>query len=356
MSTNTTSTDFQETFRQMWATRPPRIPKDQGGDGHVAGVCEGLGVRYQLDPTIFRVLFVIFGIFGGGIATYFLAWLIMPRYSLPISPLEAVSKPEGKQFKKERELGWWLIVGTVIFWSTTFSDTANFIGSSSLVTTLAACVVWYFLHQRTPVPPAGLLSDIPGDPGPDFSSLKPVDGFPHPYVRQTPPDWDPLGVAPFAWHLPDPGPAPEPEKPKSSVWKWIIGIGGATAAVIMVASATGTAVFIAKDDQPLTTPGIQNEIVTTEMELKDSYDFGVGNVELDFSELAPLSTERKVKVDTGVGNVDIYLPTTSPVKLECDTGVGNTNCVDGTYHPDADGKLLTLVVDHGIGNVTIHNQ
>ncbi|MDU0478766.1 PspC domain-containing protein [Staphylococcus chromogenes] len=349
MTTNTPSTsNFQQTLKDMWDTRPPRIPKDQGGDSHVAGVCEGLGARFQLDPTIFRVIFVISGLFGGGIAVYFLAWMIMPRYSLPLSPLEAISKPEGKQHKKERELGWWLVVGTVIFWSSSFSYDTSYISSSSLVATALACVAWYFLHLSKPVPPAGLLVNQAGEPGPDFSSLHPMPGFAHPYVRTTPPDWDPLGVAPFAWHLPEPGPAPAPKK-QSNGWRWVLGLAGAGAAVVIFLAATN------QDAEPIHPAGDFAQTITKESELQDTYDFGVGNADLDFSNLAPLTDERTVNIDTGVGNVDIYLPKHNPVKLECDTGVGNSNCVSGTYHTDADGKLLTIHVDHGVGNVTIHN-
>lgn len=347
MNTNAFDTSsFQATCKEMWATRPPRIPKDQGGDAHVAGVCEGLGARFQLDPTIFRVIFVIGGIFGGGIAVYFLAWLLMPRYSLPVAPIEAISKPEGKQYPKERELGWWLVVGTVVFWSTSLNDNISVIGSSSLVATALACVAWFFLHKSKPVPPAGLLTSAAGEPGPDFSSLKPVEGFAHPYTRTTPPDWDPLGVAPFAWHLPEPGPAPAPAKKKSHVWHWVIGAVGVGLVAMIGFAVTG--------DDEYRAVGVVSMNVTDESELRESYDFGVGNADLDFSELAPLDEERSVTIDTGIGNVDIYLPKHNPVKLECDTGVGDTNCNPGTYHAEEPGQLLTLHVDHGVGNVTIH--
>lgn len=43
------------TLNQMWDTRPPRIPRNQGGNAMIAGVCEGIGVRYQIDPVLVRV-------------------------------------------------------------------------------------------------------------------------------------------------------------------------------------------------------------------------------------------------------------------------------------------------------------
>lgn len=74
------------TFQQMWQTRPARIPAKQGGHAKVAGVCEGIGVRYQIDPVLIRLFFVVTGVFGAGVAAYLIAWLCMPRYSVPVSP------------------------------------------------------------------------------------------------------------------------------------------------------------------------------------------------------------------------------------------------------------------------------
>ncbi|NMB23111.1 MAG: PspC domain-containing protein, partial [Corynebacterium sp.] len=45
----------------MWATRPVRFPSSQGGNAKVAGVCEGIAIRYQIDPTLVRLAFVVFG-------------------------------------------------------------------------------------------------------------------------------------------------------------------------------------------------------------------------------------------------------------------------------------------------------
>ena len=40
-----TTKNFPEQLSDMWRTRPARLP-DQG---HVAGVCAGIGVRYGVD-------------------------------------------------------------------------------------------------------------------------------------------------------------------------------------------------------------------------------------------------------------------------------------------------------------------
>ena len=46
----------------------------------IAGVCAGLGNYFDIDPTIIRILFVLFAIFvGGGILVYLVLWLVMPQ-------------------------------------------------------------------------------------------------------------------------------------------------------------------------------------------------------------------------------------------------------------------------------------
>ena len=45
----------------------------------LAGICGGLGAYFGLDPTLIRVLFVLFALaVGGGVLLYFLLWIIIP--------------------------------------------------------------------------------------------------------------------------------------------------------------------------------------------------------------------------------------------------------------------------------------
>jgi phage shock protein C len=49
-------------------------------DRQVAGVCGGLAKRFNVDPTLVRVLFLVLGIFGGaGIVLYIAMWIIVPK-------------------------------------------------------------------------------------------------------------------------------------------------------------------------------------------------------------------------------------------------------------------------------------
>src|SRR5690348_13963923 len=59
------------------------------GEGYVAGVCEGLGRRLGIEPTILRIIWVatvILG-FGTGLVLYAVLWWLMPRAdAVPVEP------------------------------------------------------------------------------------------------------------------------------------------------------------------------------------------------------------------------------------------------------------------------------
>lgn len=49
-------------------------------DRSVAGVAGGLAEYFQVDPTLVRILFVIFTIAGGpGLLLYVILWIVMPE-------------------------------------------------------------------------------------------------------------------------------------------------------------------------------------------------------------------------------------------------------------------------------------
>ena len=316
-STATAST----TLRDMWATRPVRLPSDQGGKGKIAGVCEGIGVRYNIDPIIVRVLFVIGVLFANstGIALYLLAWAFMPRYSLPISPAEALfgNKNNNPQLRKERNLGIALLIGFLIFSGGSGGTFTTIFIAPAFIAYLVFFGAWYFLHTQHPTPPAGLLiekdteMDVnrPEDLKTYLSTLQPVDGFTAPYSPSTPPAWDPLGVAPFAWDLPEPTPVVQEKPKKKKRNPFVVIIAG-----IVAVCSLGTVGII----------------------------------------IAAGMSEGDGGSRSGVGDTDVYLPSTMPVTLTCTNGIGDTNCIAGTYNSKAQGKTLTIDLKSGVGTTTIH--
>jgi phage shock protein PspC (stress-responsive transcriptional regulator) len=46
----------------------------------VAGVCAGLSAYFGIDPTLVRLAFALFTIFGGaGVLLYLVAWIVIPE-------------------------------------------------------------------------------------------------------------------------------------------------------------------------------------------------------------------------------------------------------------------------------------
>ena len=47
----------------------------------IAGVCGGLGEYTRLDPTIWRIIFVVLALPGGlpGVIPYLIMWIIVPN-------------------------------------------------------------------------------------------------------------------------------------------------------------------------------------------------------------------------------------------------------------------------------------
>lgn len=47
-------------------------------DRMICGVCGGIAEYFNIDPTLIRLAFVLFGLSGSGILAYFVAAVIMP--------------------------------------------------------------------------------------------------------------------------------------------------------------------------------------------------------------------------------------------------------------------------------------
>ncbi|MBW6498301.1 MAG: PspC domain-containing protein [Bacteroidales bacterium] len=50
----------------------------KGSERMLAGVCSGIAEYFNVDPTLIRILFVLFGLAGAGILFYIILAIIMP--------------------------------------------------------------------------------------------------------------------------------------------------------------------------------------------------------------------------------------------------------------------------------------
>lgn len=49
-------------------------------DRILGGVCGGIADYFNIDPTIIRILWILFGMaYGSGLLAYLIAWIIIPR-------------------------------------------------------------------------------------------------------------------------------------------------------------------------------------------------------------------------------------------------------------------------------------
>ncbi|AEA27477.1 PspC domain-containing protein [Pseudonocardia benzenivorans] len=207
-------TDVQSTLREMWETRPARPRHDR----KVAGVAAAIARRYDIDPVLVRVGFVVAALYGIGAALYIAGWVLLPEADEndPTDGAAAATKP-GKRPHPGLLIA--LIVAAVVGTGAIFGHDGGIIWPA-----IIALGLLFLLHRsRGGRGVAGPHAPAPAAHDPqtvnlrkegttaeqETTELDPVTGEPKP----TPPSWDPLGAAPFAWDLPEPAPEPAPEPP-----------------------------------------------------------------------------------------------------------------------------------------------
>ncbi|HEY4007561.1 MAG TPA: PspC domain-containing protein [Pseudonocardia sp.] len=260
------TTEPRATLQAIWQTRPSRRQADR----KVAGVAAAIGRRYELDPVLVRIGFVVAAVYGVGIVLYLAAWA-----TLPVDPADPPTGPlrgkNGGTSVHPIVLVAAGLAGLGAIGSLLRGDPGVLVGFA-VIGGLA-----YLLHQsrgaRAVDAPthgavtagavtAGAAEEHTGDPG-EGRTAEGHAGEPHtaqapeagsgqaerttePQPR--PPAWDPLGVAPFAWDLPEPralppDPVDPPRRRRSRLTMVTIALallGGAIAgAVSMVADGPG---------------------------------------------------------------------------------------------------------------------
>ncbi|QIS01789.1 PspC domain-containing protein [Nocardia brasiliensis] len=151
-----TKTSFGDQLQHMWRTRPVRLPRQ----GPIAGVAAGFGRRYNVDPVLVRVAFVVSAIFGGsGVVLYLLAWLLCSEEGEQASAAESlVGKGHSSQSQTKTIV---LIVALAIAVST-MGPVGVGLGGSGLISLALMLAGWWLLHLRNPTAPPGTTSEFSG--------------------------------------------------------------------------------------------------------------------------------------------------------------------------------------------------
>ncbi|MEU8896954.1 PspC domain-containing protein [Nocardia sp. NPDC048505] len=475
-----TRTSFGDQLRQMWQTRPVRLPRQ----GPVAGVAAGFGRRYNIDPVLVRVAFVVSTMFGGaGIVLYLLGWLLLS------SPGSESSRAEGLFGKSEHSQSHTKTIVLIVALCIAVSSMGPFssgLAGSGVISLALMLAGWWMLHMRLPQPPPGtsaLDSDFDfgagggltatGYPGTAFPSTgnyysdvmpvyspytklpdayvpdppaettppAPEDASPVPLEKNataaatppsltkqtgesaagpaqfpptrtkspepaelfgTPPSWDPLGVAPLAWDLPEPGPArpvavAPVQRPRSRLTPTVLGLAvlaaagagaaavsgvewmtpGRIAAIALAVVGVGLVIgaFLRRGAGLLVvTAPLAGFVVLASLigpidggtvgdrdwtprslgELQPEYALTIGTATLDLRGLS-LTESRTVDVKVGTGEAKVLLPQNMTVDTRCTVAMGEiTACPAGVTGPNnPDAPVLHLNVDVRVGQAEV---
>ncbi|MGB7239267.1 MAG: PspC domain-containing protein [Rhodococcus sp. (in: high G+C Gram-positive bacteria)] len=450
-----------EQLQQMWRTRPYRLPQR----GHVAGVAAGIGYRYGVDPVLIRVALVVGTIFGGaGIVLYLAAWLLFSKAGDSASPAESLM---GRGHSSESNTKVIVLVVALVIAVSTIGPVGVGLGGSGVISMLALLAGVWLLHQRQPEPPEFLPGgaqvyaqqgfpisfNTPYTPNPwaganyrppnypagnsNYSPpmYTPYTTLPKSYVptppkapdaqaepttvdlsksnaestrpaEPTPPSWDPLGVAPFAWDLPEPTAVHVPdaaEKKKRSRWtSSFIGLALlATAITGGVAAATGSEwltpariaavgltvvaiglllgaflrkgygllivagpllgfVVLASIVGPISFndeyAGQQVHAPTTVAELQSSYTVQWGDLQLDLRGL-DLTEDTTIAVSVAAGNATILVPESMNIVTDCEAVFAEASCgpsgIVQQGNSSEDSPILTIDGSVRAGNLEV---
>jgi phage shock protein PspC (stress-responsive transcriptional regulator) len=382
--------DVHSTLREMWDTRPAR-PRD---GRQVAGVAAAIARRYDIDPVLVRVGFVVAAFYGIGAALYIAGWVLLPDEP----------GPAGGGRRNRRA---WLLILIGIAAVAGLGGASHSHGGI-LLPIVAVAVLLFLLHRSRSA------RGVPGRAAPPSSREGAAAAD-----SARPPAWDPLGAAPFAWDLPEPGPAPvPPPRPRSRVTPVTLALallaGGVTALVLLAAggltdlpvlfgvllavlgggllvgaftrSGRGLVpvalLIMALTWGALAAPldriaaGSPEEIrvaPTTPAELQPRYESGVGTVELDLRRMdltvppGVPATPVTTRIDAGLGTVEILVPRDADVRLTAESGLGSVEFGDEERDgPGArlsmndlgadgvsSGRPLVLDVHAGVGSVEV---
>lgn len=237
MSTATehsTSGQVVSRFNHWWTTRPVRPL----GERKIAGVSAAIGYRYDIDPTLIRIAFVVATLCGGsGIPMYLLGWILFRHQDEDLRVYDTL-------FEDRSGRTWALPLFLSIITLVMFPSVPSLaeLGSMSFIGFALGALGMYALYNRCTEPPEYMRWAYPQDstePA-DIPAAAPVytmtndqrvqwerDGGQAPRATArnastatddeaaatshprppAPPSWDPLGTASFAWDLPDPATA-----------------------------------------------------------------------------------------------------------------------------------------------------
>lgn len=367
---------IEDDIRDFWRTRPHR----RSDQRKIAGVASAIALRYDLDPVLVRVAFIVLTVLGGiGAQLYLLGWLLLPSDEGETSGGEALLGRGRSSMSAAMTVVvaiLLLVVGLIGF------DNRSFWLFGAV---LSAAALWLLHHYRADAGvPAGTTVEaaVPAMAGP-------------------PPPWSQGGG------LGEPAePPPAPRKPPVTAVTLglaLIAVGLCVALSEHLDAAAGLGIVLAvvcaglivgaflrtgrgliAVAVPLGFATLLGQVAPVDdadqflgearwsadspAELDRDYTLVIGSLHLDLRDLqVPAGTTARTKVASDVGEITIFLPRNLDVELSCRVQVGEAKCLDrrGSGIPgqvDAvqddgpdgpGGGRLVLDVEGGIGSVEV---
>ena len=366
---------------------PPRRLARPTEGRWLGGVAAGLGDYFDVNPLVYRIAFAALALVGGtGLLLYLAAWLVIPgEHDDESIAVEAL--------RGRRDQPWLLVgVGLLAFGALFALSEAHFwpgTGNVWLAATLVGgALVWWHVSQRADRPRAVQTAAAPVAAGEAANDA-------------TPPEQATTRVQP------PPSPPRPPRKPSlfapvvgallaaaglfgllavldiydvdvaAALAAGVVIVGAAIAFGAMTQRRVGGLVFLgllllAAFAMAAITPvsvgagvGEKTETPTTVTALDSSYEHGIGDLELDLSDVTLPAGTTSVDASVGIGKLVVTVPQDVALVIDAHAGVGSIDLLgardDGV---DADRRIalpgatpdapvLDLEADIGVGDIQV---
>jgi phage shock protein PspC (stress-responsive transcriptional regulator) len=276
--------------RRLYRVRDDRI---------VGGVCAGLGRYFDLNPTIYRIAFVVLALAGGtGVLIYLAAWAVIPDEDAEESWASEALRDQ--QEHPSRLIGLAVLAFALVL---TLSEARFWPSPGNLALALALLVagaVWWEVSARR-----GTVA-----------------------VRRVP---------------------------------RVLPLGLGLVAVLLIAAAIAVAVAIR--EPLFAGVGTRNVGPAVAVDLPARYELGVGNLTVDLRGLSLPRGETKLKTTVGIGNLRVLVPANATVDVDGRAQAGEVDVLgrseSGTsveqqvFDRTGSGRVLVLDARVGIGHVEV---
>jgi len=341
------------TYRQLRRSTDDRM---------LAGVCGGLGEYFEVNPAFYRVGFVVLSLLGGaGILAYGACVLVIPSEGRD----ESIASAALRQRRPAALVGLALVVVAAIALISQIPYRLDNDAIWIAVLVIGAGLLW---SQRAEPRAAAAPASSPPTGEPPLAAPAAAGPAPPTPPRRRSPLPLALGALVVVVGLLGLLEAADVDIP----WAIILAVAAIAVGAAVVAGAVyrqrvgglaalglllaGAAIVASAVDLHLD-DGIGNREYhpLTAAELRPEYRLGIGELELDLSDVPLAEGTTEVEVDVGIGLIEILLPADVPVHVRGQADWGDVNLPGGigTEGRDVESELVEgsprLVVDAEIG-------